>query len=277
MTKGHSPASIVFVSHIHEERELARLLQSVLEAEFESLISVFVSSDEKTILAGESIIERIHDATKTCSVGIFLISDKSVSRPWINYELGLIKMRNLLRNNDEQVLIIPFCHSGFAVNKLPILFSSYNAIEATSSSRMEFMFQSISRAIPFDSPFRTDFTCVTADITRIQQQYTEGRRLASFLESLNIPPGNLQNALNIANSNSETGMVIVLGSWTVEKSLMREAYKQAKEFSDDIEIEQSGEMMAWTDNGYEDLAIIEKVSISKALILRNPFVFEATQ
>ncbi|MFP9135476.1 hypothetical protein ACLKZ8_21145 [Shewanella algae] len=75
----------IFLSHIHEERDLALLIKEAIENEFSGFIEVFVSSDGMSIPAGSNFLKRIEDGLVNCIGAIYLISPISVKRNWINF------------------------------------------------------------------------------------------------------------------------------------------------------------------------------------------------
>jgi len=56
----------IFLSHIHEEKELAILIKDAIEAEFSGFVEVFVSSDGTSIPAGSNFLKRIEDGLVNC-------------------------------------------------------------------------------------------------------------------------------------------------------------------------------------------------------------------
>ena len=63
----------IFLSHIHEEKDLAFLIKETIEDEFSGFVDVFVSSDGESILAGTNFLKQIESVLKSSSAGIFLI------------------------------------------------------------------------------------------------------------------------------------------------------------------------------------------------------------
>jgi hypothetical protein len=110
---------IIFISHISEESPVAIALQAELEGMFGAAVSVFVSSDKKSIHGGDEWFQAINKNLVACDVLIALLSDISVHRPWIPYEMGVAmgaKARVLpltIRNSAPAKLPYPF--AGFQV------------------------------------------------------------------------------------------------------------------------------------------------------------------
>ena len=71
---------LIFLSHIHEEKELALLLKQAIENEFSGFVDVFVSSDGVSIPAGANFLKKIEAGLVACIGAIYLISPTSVRR-----------------------------------------------------------------------------------------------------------------------------------------------------------------------------------------------------
>ncbi len=65
---------VIFLSHIHEEMELAILIEEALKAEFSGFVDVFVSSDGVSIPAGANFLRRIENGLINCIGAVYLIS-----------------------------------------------------------------------------------------------------------------------------------------------------------------------------------------------------------
>lgn len=50
---------LIFLSHITEEKELAKIIKDAIEDEFSGFVEVFVSSDGNTIKAGQNFLNVI--------------------------------------------------------------------------------------------------------------------------------------------------------------------------------------------------------------------------
>jgi hypothetical protein len=102
----------IFISHISEEAELAKVFKCAIENDFLQMVSVFVSSDTASIQAGENWLKSIDEAIRDAAVEIIICSRSSITRPWINFEAGAGWMR--------KIPIIPVCHSGLKPRDLPM-------------------------------------------------------------------------------------------------------------------------------------------------------------
>ena len=78
----------VFASYAHGESELASLLKTSLTEHFIGLVDVFVSSDFKSIGAGDDWYTAIMNAVEAADIHVVLCSQDSITSSWVNIELG---------------------------------------------------------------------------------------------------------------------------------------------------------------------------------------------
>lgn len=112
----------IFISHISEERLIARYLKDLLIEAFENKISVFVSSDLNSISKGKEWFKEIKENLQKSEYVLVLCSNDSVMRPWINFEAGAAHLL------DKHV--VPVCYHGVSLGNLPQPLSNLQAIEA---------------------------------------------------------------------------------------------------------------------------------------------------
>lgn len=177
---------LIFLSHIHEESALARLVKHALEEEFSGFVEVFVSSDGTSITAGSNFLKRIEDGLLGCIGAIYLISPTSVKRNWINFELGAVWIRNIMNQRDgkSEIPTLPVCHSGMTPNELPAPLNNLNGINANQASQLEFAFRSLQSAVGGRGALKTDFDALAAQVLALEQQYTLGLNLTRMLSLL---------------------------------------------------------------------------------------------
>lgn len=155
--------SVVFISHIAPEKEIAIAFKELIEASFLGMIDVFVSSDEHSIGMGQRWLEDITKALKTCSIEILLCSPQSVTRPWINFEAGACWIRD--------IPVIPLCHSGIEPTTLPLPLNLCQGATANQVSSLSLIFPVLARAIGSQTP-SVDFTGFVAKVTDFERRYT---------------------------------------------------------------------------------------------------------
>ena len=178
--------SLLFLSHIHEEKTLAMILKEAIEEEFGGFVTVFVSSDGSTVPAGSNFLKRIENGLLDCVGAIYLLSPHSVKRNWINFELGAVWIRNIsaLRDGDSEVPTLPLCHSGMKPTTLPMPLANLNGVVANQSSQLEFAFRSIQKAVGGSGQLHTNFDALATKVTQFEQAYTVGFNLRDMLKLL---------------------------------------------------------------------------------------------
>lgn len=155
--------SLVFISHISEEKEVAIAVKELIERSFLGLIEVFVSSDQHSISMGQKWLDQISAALKKCVVEIILCSPKSINRPWINFEAGAGWVRD--------ISVIPLCHSGLDPTKLPMPLNLLQAAKAGEVSSLKLIFPVLAQAIGSKTP-NTDFSDFVALVRDFEERYT---------------------------------------------------------------------------------------------------------
>jgi hypothetical protein len=105
----------VFISHIHEESALATAIQGFLSNILLNSISFFVSSDHRSIRAGDDWLQKIRTALSDACIVIVVVGPHSIDRTWINFESGAGWLAKR---------VIPLCHSGLHPDQLPQPLSS---------------------------------------------------------------------------------------------------------------------------------------------------------
>ena len=214
---------LIFLSHITEEKRLAKIIKDAIEDEFAGFVSVFVSSDGETIKAGQNFLKVIEDGLVDCIAAIYLISPISVKRSWISFELGAVWIRNALnqRADKAEVPALPFCHSGMTYNALPQPICNLNAIEANIASRLEFAFRSLQSAVGAKGRLRTDFDELAANIVAFEKQYLLFDNLEKIFNILELSPKALGEIkeLVLDNPDNEFEVHNDLVSTEVEKKI----------------------------------------------------------
>jgi hypothetical protein len=170
-----SKVPTIFVSHISPEAELARLIKAQIIKAFGSAVTVFVSSDVESIDAGEDWLTSIQTALKVASLELILCSRLSITRPWVNFELGAAWLK--------KIPIIPICHSGLQVHDLPMPYSALNAVEADQEHDLRKLFARIGKIVDVDTP-NVDFRNMAAAIDEFQKSYAVDVRMRGLAGAL---------------------------------------------------------------------------------------------
>jgi|HubBroStandDraft_4_1064222.scaffolds.fasta_scaffold238243_1 hypothetical protein len=106
----------VFLSHITEDKALAGYLQARIRRDFLKAIDVFVSSDGVSIEAGSDWLQSLRPALDRAKCVVVLCSPQSVTRPWVNFEVGAAWLKGLP--------IMALCHGGLEPAQLKPPFSA---------------------------------------------------------------------------------------------------------------------------------------------------------
>lgn len=175
--------NVIFISHVKEEANLARILKSYLEDAFLDMVDIFVSSDSKSIAAGDPWLDKIEDALRNASLALILCSQKSISRPWINFEAGAIWIRNMP--------ILPLCHTDLRPGALPAPLSTLQSVEINQASGLKQVIQKIAEGLGCKPP-SIDFNEIVEKIRVCEEGYRrllndkvcEKKELLTELESL---------------------------------------------------------------------------------------------
>lgn len=181
----------LFLSHIHEERELASIFKQELESEFSGFVEVFVSSDGISIPAGANFLRKIEDGLVECIGALYLISPISVKRNWINFELGAVWIRSAIavRGGKPEIPTLPLCHSGSLPATLPAPLNNLNAVTANQSSQLELAFRSLQNAVGGHGNLKSDFDKLAAKVADFERIYTRGNHLREMFRWIGGDPG----------------------------------------------------------------------------------------
>ena len=136
--------SDVFISFIHEEGETAAAVQKFVNRMFSGQAKAFLSSDEFQVYAGENWLDRILEELEAAKVVLLILSEKSVTRPWVNFEAGAGWF--------TKKKIIPLCIKELNKNNLPKPYSSLQAIDLKYMDEQLYMIRSIAHHLGVKEP-----------------------------------------------------------------------------------------------------------------------------
>ena len=112
---------IIFLSHAQSDAEAAKLLKTWLLSAFGNNVQVFASSDWQSIEMGMNWYDTIDRALHDSALGIVLLTETSIKRPWVNYELGALRA--------GRKKTIPICVGRVTKAALPSPFSHAQACD----------------------------------------------------------------------------------------------------------------------------------------------------
>ena len=154
--------SMLFISHIAKETDLAQCLKKFLVNDFLGILEVFVSSDGKTIQAGEPWLNKLSEALERAKFEIVLCSKESVARPWVNFEAGAGWVRG--------IRVMPVCHSGLIPDHLPMPLNLLQGIEAGRPEGLQQLYEAIAGLLEVQVP-RVDFKTMAQEVEALEEKY----------------------------------------------------------------------------------------------------------
>src|ERR1700753_2454440 len=84
---------IIFLSHVHEDREQARAIKKWIEKNLPNVIEVFVSSDDSSNPPGADWSRNVRKNLERAELALCLISPNSLDSRWVHYEAGAACLR----------------------------------------------------------------------------------------------------------------------------------------------------------------------------------------
>lgn len=112
---------LVFISHVHEDKEIAQYLAEWIRKTLLGEIDFFVSSDVNSLPPGADWPQKIKAALSDASICLLIISPLSVERRWIYFEAGAAYVRN--------IPVVPICIGGMKLSDLQPPLSLLQSIE----------------------------------------------------------------------------------------------------------------------------------------------------
>lgn len=94
------------------------------------------------------------DELAGAKVVLLMLSDKSVQRPWVNFEAGAAWTRN--------TVIIPVCYGRLKKEELPKPYSSLQAVDLNVSGEDEYLARSVAHHLGIDEPMSYLSTALSA-------------------------------------------------------------------------------------------------------------------
>ncbi|MHB8648260.1 MAG: toll/interleukin-1 receptor domain-containing protein [Thermomicrobiales bacterium] len=191
------PAMRVFLSHIHEEEDLAELVKRRIDAAFQGNVNVFHSSNNETNPRGTDFLAIIRAALDEAEVALILCSKESITRPWINFEAGVAWYKG--------IPMMPVCHTDLTVSTLPQPYSRQGAVNANDARHLRDMYEVIARARGSALP-NEDFDTFADDVQSFEEEYGLIARVRDDVQALigieptiapHFHPGQLPHRANL--------------------------------------------------------------------------------
>jgi hypothetical protein len=83
-----SAKPVVFISHVHEDSNLAKQIADQIRQAFLNAVEVFVASDGSSIKGGDKWMQKIEDGLRLAQIVLVLVTRNSVGRKWVYFETG---------------------------------------------------------------------------------------------------------------------------------------------------------------------------------------------
>lgn len=135
---------IIFVSHIHEDAQIAYCLKCYLDETFLGFFKIFVSSDGASIRAGDNWSSSIEDALTEADLVLALITEKAKDRRWIYFECGGAYF--------ARKRVIPICCRNFPVAQLASPLSWLQAIDGADVGGVIQLIETIAHTFELRNP-----------------------------------------------------------------------------------------------------------------------------
>ncbi|MFT8277268.1 TIR domain-containing protein [Kerstersia gyiorum] len=155
---------LVFISHITEESELAKILSEEIKSSFLGLLDTFVSSDGESLPAGGRWLNSIDAALSDSAIQISLCSPMSIKRPWINFEAGASWIR--------RIPVVPLCHSGLSKSSLPIPLVMLQGADLENAEDLRVVFAELAKVLGAAKTPQIDYESLIAKCKSFIETYT---------------------------------------------------------------------------------------------------------
>jgi TIR domain len=150
----------IFLSHIHEDADVACALSSYLKGKIAKLPwanspDIFISSDQYAIRVGDDWLAKIKASLQSAKIIVALFSPAALGRPWVHFESGGAWFQ-------EGKTLMPVCIGGLDPAALPKPYSNIQWVNLHEPSSPNDLLQSVYRALdrqgmsPFLAPDEFD-------------------------------------------------------------------------------------------------------------------------
>lgn len=144
----------VFLSHINEEAQVASVLQQWIESSLDR--DVHVSGEAENVQLGEQRLAEVDRVLSGAQVMLLLCSERSIGRPWINFESGCAWFK--------RVPVIVVCHSGCPTADLPPPLGSFQAFDLTDAASCQALLQTLANHLQRKRVPRIDYDLMVAEL-----------------------------------------------------------------------------------------------------------------
>jgi len=148
-----TPKPSIFISHIHEDAQIAHCLKTFLDEAFLGFFKIFVSSDGASIRAGDNWSSSIEQALTETDLVLAIITEDAKDRRWIYFECGGAYF--------ARKRVVPICCRRFAISALSAPLSWLQAIDGADSESVRGLIAAIAHTFDLHNP-----KCDVAQLSR---------------------------------------------------------------------------------------------------------------
>jgi TIR domain len=150
---------IVFLSHIHEDANIANLLEKTIKETLLGAVDVFNTSGRTSLRAGDPWADKILASLRSCVAALIIATPDSVRSPWVNFESGAAWV--------SKKRVIPCCAGGMTKGSLPAPLNSLQALELTQAGDLSHLFEQLAKHANLDSPATVDYDDLARQVAEL--------------------------------------------------------------------------------------------------------------
>jgi hypothetical protein len=130
---------MVFVSHVHEDADWAKPVQTWLNDNLNSALEFFNAADPWSLKPGDDWPTTVFRALRRSALMLSFMSPSSLDRRWLLFEAGAGCGRG--------ISVIPLCIKGVSVRQLTPPISFYQALELPSPTEERKLLDRVAEAV----------------------------------------------------------------------------------------------------------------------------------
>lgn len=170
----------IFISHIHEEANLALEIKQLIRKAYNNAFNIYVSSDPDNNIQGKLWLDDLFDKLNEADIIFVLSSPLSIKREWINFEAGAGWAKG--------IDVLPMCHSGLKKGDLPIPLSLRQSLNLSDEKDIKELLYNIGNLSELDCP-KYDISGFIEKVKDIESYNTFGNKfIKCYNELINVIP-----------------------------------------------------------------------------------------
>lgn len=166
------PKPIVFISHIHEDSNIASQLEIVLREALLGGVAFFNSSNRQSIRPGDPWRDLVIQQLRNAVAVIVIATPESVGRPWVNFEAGGAWVHGRT--------VIPCCARGMTPDSLPAPLSHLQAVDLGQADDLRHLIGELAGYAELDTPERFEYDAAAAGLRQAGKKISDIRADPAF-------------------------------------------------------------------------------------------------